>query len=115
MKAKAQDTPPPPLITFGEFLPKGDGTFALTPRVPRSPSVRKVRGLWIEEVDTNDACQILGVGRGCIHSLINTDREARTRIKYRFTSGHRGKRVFDVSSLLAYVDWTKTLTAKPRA
>lgn len=97
------------LILFADAYPDGNGGFQIIPRPPRSLVMSKRGGQLVQEVGSIDACKILGIGRACIHSLINDDPVGKRMIKYRFTSKRRGKRVFDVASLLAYREWTKTL------
>lgn len=97
------------LILFADAYRDPSGGYTVKPRAPRSLVMTQKSGRWIQEIGTIDACRILNVNRATIHTLINKDPDARRLIKWRFTSKGRGKRVFEVGSLLAYVEWTKTL------
>ncbi len=103
---------PASLVLFPETLPDGNGGFTIRPRPPRSLIIRQEKGRWIQEVGTVDACRIISSNRSAIHYLINADPEARRRIRWRYTGTKRGKRMFEVGSLLEWVEFTQTIGKK---
>jgi hypothetical protein len=82
------------LMLFGEFVPDGIGGFRLVPRRPRL------------EVPTVEAAKILGVSRSAIHVILNTP-GGQKWLKWRYSTPRKGKILFEVDSLYAYLEASK--------
>ena len=76
------------------ILPDGNGRFIVTPSKPRL------------ECSTADAAKILGVHRSSLSNIVNYPL-AQKLLKWRWTSEKRGKRIFDLASVVAYKDATE--------
>lgn len=96
------------LILFADAYPDGNGGFLVKPRAPRSLVIRANGKQFVQEIGSIDACKVLGISRASIHDLVNDDPEGRRRIKWRFNTGRKGgKRLFEVQSLLDFIEWTR--------
>ncbi len=87
------------LLLFARMLPNGAGGYTVTPSKP------------LHEVGTVEAARILGVSRATMWELRN-DAVAGKILQWRFTTPHQRKVKFTTESLLAYLDYTKTLEGK---
>ena len=109
MNPKVAAKPVGSLVLFADAYPDGSGGFLLKLRPPRSLVFQPRGKRFVQEISTVDACKVLSVERATIHHLINRDPNGKRIIRWRFTSSQKGKRMFDVASLLDFVEFTKTL------
>ncbi len=83
-------------VLMADVLPNGNGGFTVRPRKP------------LQEIGTVEATKILGVCRATMWALRN-DPVAGKILKWRFTSPGKRKVKFTLESVLAYLEFTKTL------
>lgn len=88
-----------PEFTFAHpvITPRGDGTFIVS---PGKPSAR--------EIPTREAARILGVCRAQIWYIRNQTL-GRKLLRWRFTSELKGKILWELDSVIAYRDATRSL------
>jgi len=89
----------PQLLLFADLLPNGNGGFTVRPRKP------------LQEIGTIDAARMLGVSRTTLWELRN-DEAASKVLKWRFTTPSQRIVKFETASVLAYLEYTKTLEGK---
>ena len=83
-------------VLMADVLPSGNGGFVVRPVKP------------VQEIGTADACKILGVCRATMWALRN-DPVAGKILKWRFTTPSQRRVMFDLGSVLAYLEFTRTL------
>jgi hypothetical protein len=94
-------TKPQQILLFADWMPNPSGSgYTVTPR----KSV-------VQEVGTLEAAKLLGVCRATMWELRN-DPVAGKILKWRFTTPSQRKVKFTTESLLAYLEYTKTLEGK---
>lgn len=80
-----------PLFAFASTpIPKGDGSYILPAPKPMA-----------KEIGTREAARLLGIHRDSMRFALETPL-GREHLKWRWTSEHKKKRLFDAGSVLAY-------------
>lgn len=86
----------PQLLLFADVLPNGSGGFTVRPRKP------------LQEIGTTEAAHMLGVCRSTMWELRN-DATAGKYLKWRFTTPSQRKVLFELDSVVAYLEYTRSL------
>jgi hypothetical protein len=81
-------------MLFADVIPNGHGGFTV---VPKKPSI---------EISSKQAAKILNMARSSLSNLLNQPK-AMEIIKWRWLSEKKGKRVFELESVIAYREATK--------
>lgn len=87
---------PPQLLLFADVLPNGQGGFTVRPVKPQ------------QEIRTVDAAKLLGVSRAQMWYLRNQPLGQRI-LRWRFISEKKGKILWDLDSVLAYKEATRSI------
>ena len=98
---KRESDPKPVAMTTlaADILPNGRGGFIVQPRKP------------LDEIGTIEAARRLGVSRTTMWELRN-DPIASKILKWRFTTPSQRIVLFTTESVLAYLEYTKTLEGR---
>lgn len=86
----------PQLLLFADVLPNGQGGFTVRPLKPQ------------QEIGTAAAAKLLGVCRAQMWYLRNQPMGQKI-LKWRFTSEKKGKILWDLESVIAYKEATKSI------
>jgi hypothetical protein len=87
MKRKVQDDPSQTML-FADVFQNGNG-FTIVPRKPTT------------EIDSNQAATVLGCARSTLNTLINSQK-GQKYLRWRWMTERKGKRLFELDSVLAY-------------
>ncbi len=100
-KASGPNVPPEQNLLFAEPLvtPRGDGTFIVAPGKPRSQ---------VLEVGTLRATEMLGIGLTALRAA-RESKLGQHYLRWRFTSEKQRVLVWEVPSLRAYKDATRSI------
>lgn len=87
---------PDQLLMFAEVLPNGNGGFTIVPKKP------------VSEISSSQAAKMLQVCRTSLSNIVN-QRLGQKHLRWRWTSEKKGKRVFELESVLAYMEALREL------
>jgi hypothetical protein len=97
----SQNAPPEQNLVFAEarVTPRGDGTFIVAPGKPRAQ---------VPEVGSFRAAELLGVGFTALRAA-RESKLGRQYLRWRFTTETRRVLVWELPSLLAYKEATRSI------
>lgn len=87
--SKKAPNDPSQILLFADLVPNACGGFAV---VPRKPS---------QEISSREAARMLNVARSTLSDIINTEK-GQKHLRWRWTTAKKGKRVFELASVLEY-------------
>lgn len=96
---KPAPTTQPQLLLWADILPNGNGGFTVVPQKPVQT---------VQEIGTTRAAQLLGVCRAQMWYIRNQPLGQKL-LKWRFTSEGKGKIAWELPSVLAYKEATKSI------
>lgn len=85
---------PAQIMLFADVLPNGHGGFTITPRRPS------------QEITSKQAAKMLNLSRATLSNILNQP-EAQRMLRWRWISERKGKRVFELESVIQYREATK--------
>lgn len=88
MKHKIENDPQQTML-FADFVSNGSGGFTV---VPKKPAM---------EIDSNEAARVIGCARSTLNTMINS-RKGQMHLKWRWMTERKGKRLFELESVIAY-------------
>jgi len=94
MARKRNIDDPAQILLFATLLPNGSGGFQIVPQKP------------MQEIDADRAAQMLNVARSTLSYLVNTEK-GQKHLRWRWLTDRRGKRVFDMASIMEYREASK--------
>lgn len=91
---------PAQILLFADVVKVGD-TFSIIPRKP------------LHEISSRKAAEMLNVCRGSLSLIVNSEL-GQKHLRWRWLTEKRGKRVFELDSVIAYREATKDLVQQER-
>jgi hypothetical protein len=95
-RMKRRQDSPDQMLMFAEVLPNGSGGFTIVPKKP------------VAEISSAQAARMLQVCRTSLSNIVNQPL-GQKHLRWRWTSERKGKRVFELESVLAYKEALKAL------
>lgn len=89
------------IMLFADLVPNGAGGFNVIPKKPAS------------EIDSQTTAKMLNVCRSSLSLIVNS-KLGQKHLRWRWLTDKKGKRVFDLDSVIAYRDATKDLVEQDR-